>query len=159
MKKTMKYMMLAAVAMVMAAGCGKKGSEPDLPEGTGPVAGQWHLIEWSSLSDDRADIYISFGEDGTFDLYQRLYTPYYEHYDGNYIQDGATVSGTYSDGTAWGSSYTAVFTEDRSRMTLTPDGNGTAAVYEASDIPEEILSGSLSGTKSGIDGPDGYRFL
>ena len=159
MKRTIQYLLLAAFAAVSASGCGKEGGSAEFPEGSGPVAGQWHMVSWNSISGGQADVYISFDEDGTFDLYQRVYTVYYEHYDGTYTQDGAQVDGTYSDGTPWGCSYTARFPEDRSRMTLTPSDGSGDSVYEAVQIPDEILSGLLSGSKAGDDGNSGFRFL
>lgn len=157
MKNILKYMAIAAMTLTAVLSCKKNG--PEFPEGSGPVAGQWHMIQWSSISSDRADVYVSFGEDGTFDLYQRVYTPYYEHYEGTYTQDGGQVTGTYSDGTPWSSSYTASFSNDRTEMTLTPDDGSGDVVYEAADIPEDVLSGLLSGTKSETNTGTGFRFL
>lgn len=123
-----------------------------------PVTGQWHLASWSSITSDMADVYISFEEDGTFDLYQRVYTPYYEHFDGTYQQDGDQLSGTYSDGVAWNTTYTVSVTPDRSQLTLTgADDPEDVAVYAAGTIPEDILSGELS-SKSSAE-PETFRFL
>lgn len=157
--KKFKYIALAAMAAMLAAGCEKENKGQSAGEGSGPVAGEWHMVSWSGLTEERADVYVSFGEDGTFDLYQRVYTPYYEHYDGTYRQDGDRLSGSYSDGTPWGREYTATLPEDRSRLTLTAADDGAdVSVYVPATIPEDILSGDLS-LKSGTGSPDGFRFL
>ena len=153
MSNLLKYttFLMMTSALVLMSGCNDNGGGGNSGEkdASGPVTGQWHLESWGVLTQEQADVYVSFGEDGTFDLYQRVYTPYYEHYDGSYTQQDGCISGTYSDGTAWNASYTVTVSEDKARLTLTNTANSDdAAVYRAETIPEEIISGALS-LKSG----------
>ena len=102
---------------------------------------------------------IDFRTDGTFDLYQRVYSPYYEHFDGTWTLDGNTLDGNYSDGTPWRSSYTVSVNEDASGLTLTDtfDSEDVSRFIRAA-IPEDILSGIL-GTKGTMETSSGKGFL
>lgn len=153
---------LAVVTIFAVAGCNnKKGGEPEFPEGSGPVEGVWHMVSWSGISSDRADIYISFSGDGKFELYQRVYSSFYEHYEGSYTQDEDIVQGTYADGQPWRDSYKVSLTADSSQLTLTGSTDPSdVTVYEkVGSIPDEILSGDLSSKSSSDDGFSGFRFL
>lgn len=142
-----------------ACGCTRNGGPEGQDGEAGPVTGQWHLESWGVLTQEQADVYVSFGEDGTFDLYQRVYTTWYEHYDGTYTQQDGLLSGTYSDGTAWGSEYTVLVSADKSTMTLTGASDASdVSVYRAGTIPEEILSGALL-SKAAPDAEAGFRAL
>ena len=116
------------------------------PEGDGNVVGSWHLVSWSSLQS--ADVYLSFSESGSFDIYQRLYKPEYVHLDGTYSYDKPTLSGRYSDNTPWGSaSYRVSFNADGTRMTLTSTSSTSdVSVFVKAEIPSEIISGALEST-------------
>ncbi|MBO8479076.1 MAG: hypothetical protein IAB80_09360 [Bacteroidetes bacterium] len=149
---------ILCASLAGACGCTRNGGPEGQDGEAGPVTGQWHLESWGMLTQEQADVYVSFGEDGTFDLYQRVYTPYYEHYDGSYTQQDGCISGTYSDGTAWNAAYTVTVSDDKTRLTLTNTANSDdAAVYRAETIPEEIISGALS-LKS-RSGNGGFRAL
>lgn len=141
-------------------GCGEKDGPEDPSGGAGPVTGHWHLESWGVLTPQQADVYVSFGEDGTFDLYQRVYSPYYVHYDGTYVQDGDQVSGTYSDGTPWNATYSASLSADLSVLTLTSatDASDVSVYGSVESIPGDIISGTAD-LKSGTSGDDGFRFL
>ena len=151
----------AAIAAALAfVSCGKdspEGGQDDVWTGEGSVEGTWHLTGWNSLQS--ADVYMSFSEDGSFDIWQRLYTPYYEHFDGTWQQSGSTLNGSYSDGMSWAGTYSVSFNTDGTGMRLILDGNSAdASIFTRSDIPDDILSGLL-GTKSGTGISSGKRFL
>ena len=95
-----------------------------------------------------ADVYLSFSESGSFDIYQRLYKPEYVHLDGTYSYDKPTLSGRYSDNTPWGSaSYRVSFNADGTRMTLTSTSSTSdVSVFVKAEIPSEIISGALEST-------------
>lgn len=156
--KSIKTILLGLAAMFALAGCGET-NKIETPKGCdGSIVGEWHLVSWSSLN--AADIYMSFGDNGTFDIYQRLYKPTYSHYEGTYRISGNTLSGTYSDGTAWSNaSYVIGFSDNGNRLTLTGTTAGDTAVYVKEPIPSYILSGEL-GTKLTTDEPEEEpRFL
>ena len=114
--KSIKLLLIGLAAAFALTGCGDSSKDTPEPEGDGNVVGNWHLVSWSSLQS--ADVYLSFSEAGSFDIYQRLYKPEYVHLDGTYSYDKPTLSGRYSDNTPWGSaSYRVSFNADGTRMT------------------------------------------
>lgn len=125
---------------VLFVGCRKSGEKEKVQS----VAGQWHLTSWTG-AEVTQDIYLSFKDDGTFDLYQRMYTMSYEHFDGTYEQDGHDLNGKYSDGKQWnGNPYEVTFSEDGNTMTMTQLSNPEdVSVYVRASIPEEVLDGGF----------------
>ena len=87
----------------MATGCKKDEKTVDYK---GLLPGEWHC----TAVEFGADVYASFEEDGDFDLYQMLGEGRYRHYTGSWSIKGDILSGTYSDGAVWGSSYKMSFT-------------------------------------------------
>lgn len=158
----MKY--IKSILVVLACGlaligCNKSGgnSEDDVKY-DGSVVGTWHMVSWSN-TEATADIYLSIESDGTFTLYQRYTTPYYQKFEGTFSYEDSVLSGTYDDGVAWGDSYNVSFNADNTMMTMvrTSDQNDVS-VYEKSEIPDEILSGMV--VRSAVDAEDNtVRFL
>lgn len=154
MKHTIKYITVCLALVAGLASCQKENGGDN---NDGSVVGEWHLVSWSS--NTAMDIYLSFEEDGSFDLYQRYTKPEYEHFSGSYEYKSNVIGGTYSDNVPWGDSYTVTYSDDGSSMTFTGTSNSAdVAVYEKCDIPEEILSGKLE-SKSGDDSGLPLRFL
>ena len=141
-----KLLLIGLAAAFALTGCGDSSKDTPEPEGDGNVVGSWHLVSWSSLQS--ADVYLSFSESGSFDIYQRLYKPEYVHLDGTYSYDKPTLSGRYSDNTPWGSaSYRVSFNADGTRMTLTSTSSTSdVSVFVKAEIPAEIISGALEST-------------
>ena len=144
--KSIKLLLIGLAAAFALTGCGDSSKDTPEPEGDGNVVGSWHLVSWSSLQS--ADVYLSFSESGSFDIYQRLYKPEYVHLDGPYSYDKPTLSGRYSDNTPWGSaSYRVSFNADETRMTLTSTSSTSdVSVFVKAEIPSEIISGALEST-------------
>ena len=142
--KNIKLLFIGLAVIFAFTGCGDSSKDTPGPDvGDGTVIGEWHMISWSTLT--AADIYISFSEDGTFKLYQRLYTPGYVHLNGTYSYSKPALSGNYSDNSSWGSSYRVSFNSDGTKMTLTSttSSTGDASVFIKTTIPSEITSGEL----------------
>lgn len=142
--KNIKLLLIGLVAVFALGSCSSSDDEPNpTPQtGDGTVVGQWHMVSWSTLT--AADVYLSFTDAGSFELYQRLYTPAYVHLKGNFSYQNGTLSGNYSDNTAWGHSYSVSFNTDGTQMTLTSTASaGDVAVFVQSTIPDEITSGVL----------------
>lgn len=103
----------AALAVVLAVGCGSKedSEEPEKPPVDGPVfeAGSWVLSQWNGSQELPRSIYLHLAADRSFELYQSLNTIGYSKYTGTYTvtvyEQKALLSGTYTDGTPWESSY------------------------------------------------------
>lgn len=87
--KSIKLLLIGLAAAFALTGCGDSSKDTPEPEGDGNVVGSWHLVSWSSLQS--ADVYLSFSESGSFDIYQRLYKPEYVHLDGTYSYDKPTA--------------------------------------------------------------------
>lgn len=88
--KNIKLLLIGLAAAFALTGCGDSSKDTPEPEGDGNVVGSWHLVSWSSLQS--ADVYLSFSESGSFDIYQRLYKPEYVHLDGTYSYDKPTLA-------------------------------------------------------------------
>lgn len=158
--KSFRYILSAVLAVLAMASCNKNNPEQK-PEWTseGSVTGTWHLLSWTALTS--ADIYVSFNENGTFDLYQRLYSPTYEHLTGSWDLNAGILSGEYDDGTSWRADYNFLISTSGDEMILTATHDADdKATYVRAGIPEEILSGDLSlKSPEAIKESSDFRFL
>lgn len=150
--KTIKLLLMAAVAIVTMTACGGKSEDgPTPPSQNGTVVAQWQLTAWSALPTTDAVVYAEFHKDGKFDLYQRLYTPAFVHLTGTYKYSKGHLSGTYSDGVAWLHTYNVSFANEGQSMRLTAADDATdVADYEQTVIPTEIIEGTLSESRAAI---------
>ena len=117
-------------------GNGADNGNGDVEE-VAPLIGCWHLVSLYGANVD-ADIYIDFGKDGKFVIYQRTEELTFTIFNGTYIVDeeNSVVSGVYDDGTQWLSSYNYVVDEEIKTLTLTSVENPLeVAVYEMSEVP------------------------
>jgi hypothetical protein len=157
--KNIKIFCMLLASLVALSGCSKSDNNGGKNPGKETLVGEWHMVSWTGATAT-ADIYISFTEEGTFDLYQRFITPGYVHYSGKYTYSNDKLSGVYSDNQPWASEYDAFFSTD-GRMTLTSlSSTGDVSVYEKTSIPQEILSGEMSAsTQSRAGEEESPRFL
>lgn len=153
------YIAAALIAASALTSCIKDNPTPgEEPAQDNTITGTWHLASWTGLTS--ADIYVSFNENGSFDLYQRLYSPIYEHLTGSWSLDGDILSGTYDDGIPWRTDYKVRINASGDMLTLVATDNAEdKATYNKAEIPEEILSGDLSLKSSERPGSQGLRFL
>lgn len=144
---------LALIGCTKSGGNGNEDIKYD-----GSVIGTWHMVSWSN-TEAGADIYLSLENDGTFTLYQRYTTPYYQKLEGTFSYTGTLLSGTYDDGVAWSDSYNVSFNADNTMMTMVRSSDqNDVSIYEKSTVPDEILSGMI--VRSAIDaGEETVRFL
>ncbi|MGN1210535.1 MAG: hypothetical protein ACI4TM_02535 [Candidatus Cryptobacteroides sp.] len=119
------------VPVLILFSCTKDGVSAD------GIFGEWHCHDLES------DIYVSFSSDGVFGLYQQIGEGRYRFYYGSWSFDGQVLSGNYSDGTGWGSSYSVSF-EGSDRMTLTAlNGSSEAVTYTRTSIPASVIDNSV----------------
>ncbi len=138
----MRRLLKAAAAlmlMVSAIACKKDGGDPAMVD----MSGEWKLSTLNGTGTDSMfggeglDIYLYFGSDGSFETFERLQdSEMYAHYSGTYSISGYTASGTYSDGTSWGASYTVSLSEDGATLTMT--AGSEECVYAKTAIPSEV---------------------
>ena len=152
MMKTIYKLLLALSVAFASISCGETGS--DGPVVSDQIVGEWHLVSVSGLNTV-PQVYVEFGQDLSFELYQKVGEGRYRKYEGTYAVAGAIVSGKYSDGEKWGSEYEATF--EGGQLVLTAQ-NGSAEVckYEKKALSESDKADAILVTKSAQDGP---RFL
>ncbi len=133
------------MAIALLAGCGDDPAPEKEKTPTDFVCGEWHC----SPSNIEAEIYVSFAEDGGFELYQQITEGAFRLYRGTWSLDetSMTLTGKYNDGEAWGSSYSVVISEDRNSMTFT-DSASIEYVYSRGEIPASVKENCVVEVKS-----------
>ena len=127
---------LAALMVMTATSCKKEEKGFDCKT---TLIGEWHCTP----EGIDAEIYAAFDDSGSFDLYQKVGEGRYRYYTGTWTCDGNTLSGIYSDGVAWGSSYTVDFT-DKNNMTFTAlNGSEEVMAYTRESVPSEVKEGCI----------------
>lgn len=134
MKKVLSVIALAA--SLTAVSCHKEPKADPVPA----ITGEWHISSVSTKGVDYAnqtiDIYISFSAEGTFELYQMIGQGRYRKFTGSWEQNEGVLSGKYSSGKAWGSSYEVSVSGET--LTLTSTVSGEADTYVKAVIPESV---------------------
>ena len=127
-----KYFAIFAVALLALVGC-----EPILtPGGSSDIDGQWHIVEWNGEAPE-FDVYIDFNN-GELDIYQQVYTLYYEHFEGTYTTNDNIITGSYADGSSWASGYK--YEVDGDSLTLySQEDQSVVSVYERCEIPQSVI--------------------
>lgn len=97
--------LLLAGVMLMLSSCTK-----DKP-------GEYIIGNWQ-MQDSQLLVWVSFRDNGSFSLSQKLVDGLYRHYEGSYLLSGSFLSGEYSDGTPWANTYRVSFQDSGKIMTL-----------------------------------------
>ena len=160
MKKIL-YIMMAAV---MFAACGNGNIDPDVPPTPTPpeekpeekpvekladrIVAEWH----STSIAVNGDIYLSFSNDGKFELYQKIGDGAYRLYRGTWSinESTAVLSGKYNDSEAWASSYKVEFSGSNMTMTST-DASAEKSTYAKAAIPAEVKENCVVEVKGEAD--------
>lgn len=129
--KIFSVVMLLALALVS---CGEKNG----PTGgkTGELSGEWVLTSWNDAAPE-FNVYLNFNADGTFEIYQQVWSFDYELYTGTYTINGDIVTGVYADGTNWACGYKFAKVDNTLNM-YSQEDKSISSVYEKCTIPEEI---------------------
>ena len=129
--KSFKIFSLAMLMLLALVGCGEKKG------GNGvKVAGEWQLVQWNDATPE-FKVYIDFNADGTFEMYQQVWSFDYELYTGKYVITGDVMTGTYADGSNWACGYKVNVVDGQLTMYSQEDQSVTS-LYEKCTIPEEI---------------------
>lgn len=138
MMKKIKNIVLALAVMAAAVSCGKKAEKPL------DITGEWNLTRVetraTTIGDQSVDVYISFTSTNSFELYQMLGTGRYRKFSGSWTLTEKTLSGKYSDGKLWGSTYEVEITDDV--MTLS-SASGEVSTYRKAAIPDSVKSEAI----------------
>ena len=133
-----RFLLFAATALlVMLTGC-----KEEIPEGTPAmdITGEWALADISTkaaaIGSQTVSAYVSFTEEGKFELYQQLGQGWYSRFTGTWTLTEETLSGSYDGGRPWGSSYTVTLSDNT--MTLTTASGSETDTYVRTPIPDEV---------------------
>ena len=129
MNNMKRIIYIAIVALTAFVGC-QKENKPGLAD---LICGEWRGSELSV----EAGIYLNFTSDGTFELYQKLEGDDFELKKGSWSLSGDIISGKYSDGEPWATSYKVSVNGDVMTM-VSQDGSAETNVYEKCEIPENL---------------------
>ena len=126
-------MSLVVLSLVLMTACKNKDNNRGDNDG---VVGEWVLVSWNEETPE-FNVYISFAADGSFAIYQQVWSLDYELFTGTFTVSGDSLKGTYADGTKWASEYK--FVKSDNTLTLV-DSAEVTSVYEKCTIPEEIIA-------------------
>lgn len=147
----LKNMILAAVAVALTF-AGLSGCKKDSQKESVSITGSWHLVEIGPVSrssdPDGMAVYISFGKDGCFDLYQQLQDGPYVHYSGHWELNASVLYGYYDDGTPLGGDSYEVSASSSEMRLKANNGSGEVTVYEKAEIPDEVRSSAREHSES-----------
>ena len=113
------------------------------------VVGSWHIKSFCG-SATPVEIYLLLDRNNTFVILQRIDSNGYSRYEGTYELNTATstISGIYSDGESWSSSYKYSLNSDLDLVLENCDISSEVTIYEPMDMPEVGSSQSLSSTST-----------
>jgi hypothetical protein len=101
---------------------------------TSDIAGTWHLTQWRG-AEPSFDVYLSITEDGIVTLWQRIESREWQRYYSTAVIENGVISGTYTDGVAWGASYNVTLGNETMTWVNTAD-SGDISVYTRAELPE-----------------------
>lgn len=145
---TLKKAVVLVLATTALIACRKDDKSLLWNEDGSPI-GTWSLSYWGEELS-QPEIYLSFSDDGSFELYQRLYSIYFEYYNGYWELSDDVLSGTYSDGIEWRSSYYVAFRDSEMRFINIKDEDDVA-YYVTSSIPDDVVELVNIGSKASED--------
>lgn len=101
---------------------------------TSDIAGTWHLTQWRG-AEPSFDVYLSITEEGIVTLWQRIESREWQRYYSTAAIENGVISGTYTDGVAWGASYNVTLGNETMTWVNTAD-SGDISVYTRAELPE-----------------------
>lgn len=139
----MKKILYIISALMLMVSCGEKGGkQPELTLEQ-KLCTEWHS---TTLSLD-ADIYLSFEENNTFELYQKIVEGAYRLYRGTWNLEEDILTGKYNDGEDWAAAYQISIEGETLTMTSKNDA-AEVSVYKKAEIPSNVKEGSETIVKS-----------
>ena len=143
MHTNMKKILFFIAALVLIVSCGDKGGKnPELTLEQ-KLCTEWHS---TTLSLD-ADIYISFADNNTFELYQKIVEGAYRLYRGTWNLEEDILTGKYNDGEDWAAAYQISI--DGEKLTMTSKNEAAeVSIYKKAEIPSSVKESSETIVKS-----------
>ena len=136
----MKKILYAFMLLVAVSACQPKEEEEPLS-----VVGQWQLVNVATkaamIGSTSVEVYIDFRESGQFVLYQTLGEGRPRAYDGSYELLEDQLSGRYTDGTKWATTYTVA--KSGSNITLTSASGNETDTYQPTTIPQSVIDSAF----------------
>ncbi len=129
--KSLKIFSLALVLLLALTGCGEKSGSKATN-----VVGEWQLVQWNEATPE-FNVYIDFNSDGTFEMYQQVWSFDYELFTGKYVITGDVMTGTYADGSNWACGYKVNVVDGQLYM-YSQEDHSVTSVYNTCTIPTEI---------------------
>lgn len=143
MHSNMKKILFFISALILLISCGEKGGkQPELTLEE-KLCADWHS---TSLSLD-ADVYISFADNNTFELYQKIVEGAYRLYRGTWNLEEDILTGKYNDGEDWAAAYQISIDGETLTMTSKNDA-AEVSVYKKTAIPSSVKETSETIVKS-----------
>lgn len=115
---------------------------------TSDLAGSWHLTEWRG-TEPSFDVYLSISEDGVVTLWQRIESREWEQFISVVGFENGIISGQYSDGVAWSTSYSVALGDNTMTWIDTTDSTDIS-VYTRSELPDSLPSTATATTRSTV---------
>lgn len=103
---------------------------------TSSIAGVWHLTEWRG-AEPSFEVYMDINAEGGLVLYQRIESRYWDIYSSTAAVVDGVISGTYTDGTAWGASYSVSIKGDTMTWVSMLDSSDVS-IYTRSELPADM---------------------
>lgn len=97
------------------------------------MCGTWQLDRWRG-STPNFEVYMDIQEDGTVTLWQKIESREWDRYDSVATLNNNTISGTYSDGVAWSTSYSVSIEGEAMTWTSTLDSSDIS-IYTRTALP------------------------
>lgn len=112
------------------------------------IDGQWQISHFStksvSIGGQTVDIYIDFQTGGNFEMYQMLGTGRYRKFTGTWKLTDKLLTGSYTGGQAWASSYEVIMDDSRTQLTLTSTSTPQEiSTYRKQTIPQDVINNAL----------------
>ena len=155
MKSKLTLFTLVILSVLTSASCSKNsgggGDEGGDTGSTTTVLRGWELTSWNDNTAIAGYVYLQFGDDGTFTLYQEIgetSTAGYEKLTGTYVieedpDSNRIISGRYSDDTPWSDTYIIEsWTETETRWRSVSEG--IVSVYTWVELPDYVVEPSVS---------------
>lgn len=144
-ERKMKRILYIIAAALMVISCGDKKNGGNTTELTleQKLYGEWHSTK---LAID-ADIYISFMENGKFEMYQQIGEGAHRVFRGTWNLEDDLLTGKYNDGEEWAAAY-RISVEDKTLTMTSANDAAEVSRFAQTQIPADVKEGSVIVVKS-----------